>query len=1215
MRRVAWGRRLRVAVGMALLCAGVVQAQTKTSYVYDSLGRVVAAIDDNGPTVTYDYDKAGNRIRLSNGAAFQQYTAAFFASSTQGTTGLQSAGAMQDGAYSAASTIHITATEAQPWIEADLGAVKSVNHIKIAAADNAALGVGPANINSSEVEYSTDRTAWRSAATVTGLVAGAPSVVALGGVQARYVRLRRTGSGQLALGDFMVFSAASETLGKVVAQNDVATTTAGIAVAISPLANDYALEGAAPVISSFGQGAHGAVSQAGAVLTYTPQAHFAGEDTFTYAISNGSGDTDSATVAVTIGSAPGNNSPTMASDTIQVTTGVAATFDPRVNDNDPDGDILTIIGASTPGHGAVVINGGTSITYTPQAGFTGSDTFTYTVSDGRGATPAATVSLSVYDAVGMAVIDPANYLSRVTISGKTFQVSTADSNNNWVNVYLTKPMTTGKHYWEIRLLCGYLAAGVTNNTAVAKRSGGYVTSENTGVLTQTGRLWWPGWGGLTIAPYTVNDIIGFALDADAKTLRFYRNNVLQGTTTFAFAGPYYAHSSVKHYNVVLAGQTCGAAYQNKGEFLAGGGIVHAPPTGYTRLGANPNGAPVTGDDSITTPSGVAKTFGPLANDSDPDGDTLTIDAVGTPSHGTAVAVGGTSITYTPTANYGGPDSFSYTISDGRGGVDEGAVTVSVGAPAPVANAVSASVAYGSTNNALPLSITGTATSVAILSPPTKGAGSVSGIGIIYTPNAGQVGADSLTYTATNAAGTSAPATISITIAAPPAPLAGSTSLSVGYETPGSITLPVSGSYASLDLYESPAKGTVSISGANATYTPTVGQTGPDSFRYTATGLGGVSSPGTVSVTIGAPAAPTAGDTAFSVPYQTAGSVSLPVGGSYTSLSVTQTPTKGVVSISGASATYTPNAGQTGADSFRYAATGPGGTSAPALVTVSIGAAPSSSPPTAGNTSLSVAYNTPGQVTLPVGGTYTSVDVYQQGSKGSVSISGTTATYTPNSGQSGADTFRYTATGPGGTSAPATVNVSIGDPPLPPAPTVGSASLSVAHNTAGQVSLPVSGSYSSLSVSQQGSKGSASISGTTATYTPTTGQSGADTFYYTATGPGGTSAAGSVSVTIGSAPVNQPPNANDDWDGFDGSPPGTMDSWTVNVVSNDTDPENDTLVITGTSTPTNGAIANIQGGSILVTNIKIGTTTFSYTISDGHSHTDTANVTIVRNYVP
>ena len=65
------------------------------------------------------------------------------------------------------------------------------------------------------------------------------------------------------------------------------------------------------------------------------------------------------------------------------------------NDSDPDGDPLTVTATTRPAHGSVVINADRTVTYTPSARFIGTDTFRYTVSDGRGGTTTATVTVTV----------------------------------------------------------------------------------------------------------------------------------------------------------------------------------------------------------------------------------------------------------------------------------------------------------------------------------------------------------------------------------------------------------------------------------------------------------------------------------------------------------------------------------------------------------------------------------------------------------------------------------------------------------------------------------------------------------------------------------------------------------------------------------------------------------------------------------------------------
>jgi hypothetical protein len=88
-----------------------------------------------------------------------------------------------------------------------------------------------------------------------------------------------------------------------------------------------------------------------------------------------------------------------------------------------------------------------------------------------------------------------------------------------------------------------------------------------------------------------------------------------------------------------------------------------------------NCPPVAVDDTATTVNGFPVTINVLANDSDPDGDPLTVTSVSDPPNGTAVNNGDGTVTYTPDCGFFGTDTFGYSISDGQGGTDTGLVTV------------------------------------------------------------------------------------------------------------------------------------------------------------------------------------------------------------------------------------------------------------------------------------------------------------------------------------------------------------------------------------------------------------------------------------------------------------------------------------------------------------------------------------------------------------
>lgn len=157
---------------------------------------------------------------------------------------------------------------------------------------------------------------------------------------------------------------------------------------------------------------------------------------------------------------------------------------------------------------------------------------------------------------------------------------------------------------------------------------------------------------------------------------------------------------------------------------------------------------------------------------------------------------------TPTT--GGTFNFTVTATDsstGTGPYTGSRAYTLVIAAAPVANAVSATVAYGSGANAITLNITGGApTSVAVAAPAAHGTAIASGTSITYQPVAGYAGPDSFTYTATNAAGTSAPATVTITVANPIISVTASAPLTAQTGVPYSQTFTWSGGAAPYSGY-------------------------------------------------------------------------------------------------------------------------------------------------------------------------------------------------------------------------------------------------------------------------------------------------------------------------------------------------------------------------------------------------------------------------------
>ena len=131
-------------------------------------------------------------------------------------------------------------------------------------------------------------------------------------------------------------------------------------------------------------------------LTYTPTANFHGVDSFIYMASDGVANSDEVAVRITVD--PVNDVPVASADIYTTSQDVTLLIDaPGVlaNDMDVDGDELTAIVLTLPVHGALELRADGSLTYTPTVGFSGADSFTYTVFDGAAESSVTTVTLVV----------------------------------------------------------------------------------------------------------------------------------------------------------------------------------------------------------------------------------------------------------------------------------------------------------------------------------------------------------------------------------------------------------------------------------------------------------------------------------------------------------------------------------------------------------------------------------------------------------------------------------------------------------------------------------------------------------------------------------------------------------------------------------------------------------------------------------------------------
>jgi hypothetical protein len=406
--------------------------------------------------------------------------------------------------------------------------------------------------------------------------------------------------------------------------------------AVDVLANDTDPDNLTPpanaglTVIAVTQGTHGNVTFTAGGVSYTPNANYFGSDSFTYTISdNGTADaghTDTATVNVTINNI--NDTPDAVDDSATVNEDSSNNaINVLANDTDPDNLTapfnagLTVIAVTQGTHGTVTFTAG-GVSYTPNANYFGSDSFTYTISDNgtadAGHTDTATVNVTINNVNDTpdAVDDSA------TVS--------EDSSNNAINVLANDT--------DADNLTPPFNAGLTV-VAVTQPTHGTAAFTPTGVTYTPA----PNYFGPDSFTYTISDSDGAM---DTATVNITVTNI--------------------------------------------------------------NDTPDAVDDSATVNEDSSdNAIDVLANDTDPDNLSgaanagLTVVAVTQPTHGSA-AFTPTGVTYTPAPNYFGPDSFTYTISDSDGAMDSASVTITVTNVNDTPDAVddSATVNEDSSNNAI-----------------------------------------------------------------------------------------------------------------------------------------------------------------------------------------------------------------------------------------------------------------------------------------------------------------------------------------------------------------------------------------------------------------------------------------------------------------------------------------------------------------------------------
>ena len=187
-----------------------------------------------------------------------------------------------------------------------------------------------------------------------------------------------------------------------VATDDIVEVVAGGDVIIPVLANDMVVGDGSLRISAVSVPGYGAANVLpDQTIRYVPQRGFIGIDSFNYTVTDGQGNSASATITVKV--VASNSEPLAVSDAFTIEVGAPTILAVLSNDSDPDGGPLQVVGFTMPSHGKLVFNSDNTFTYTPDAGYQGPDQFSYTIRDGQGASAAASVALDIVEMVESAI--------------------------------------------------------------------------------------------------------------------------------------------------------------------------------------------------------------------------------------------------------------------------------------------------------------------------------------------------------------------------------------------------------------------------------------------------------------------------------------------------------------------------------------------------------------------------------------------------------------------------------------------------------------------------------------------------------------------------------------------------------------------------------------------------------------------------------------------
>lgn len=577
----------------------------------------------------------------------------------------------------------------------------------------------------------------------------------------------------------------------------------------------------------------------------------------------------------------------------------------NVTYNTPKQIILSATGTGTltytvvtqPAHGTLS-GDAPALTYTPEANYVGSDTFTFKAASSVDSAP-ATVTINVLPAA------PVASEQSVTVEFNTTTAITLTSTGTGTLTYtIVRPPAHGQ------------LTGTAPNVSYAPDSN---YSGPDSFTFKTADI-----NGQESAAATVSiTVLSVVPIAEDQSLIVTYNTAKPITLAATGMGTLSYTVLTQPLHGTLSGTAPNLTYTPASNYLGSDSFTFKVSNGSDSAPATVNimvlpPAPVATPQSVTVNYNGSKSITLAATGSG----TLTYTIVAQPAHGT---LSGTApdMTYTAASGYSGTDSFSFKASDSNGQSSAPAVvSITVLSAAPIATPQSVTVNYNEAKS-IALAATGAgALTYTVVTEPLHGTLSGTAPALTYTPASNYSGTDSFTFKATDSnTQESAPATVSINVL-PAVPVANAQSISVTYNTPKSFSLTATGTGTlTYTVVSQPTHGTLSGTAPALTYTPASNYLGTDSFTFKAADSNGQNSaPATISITV-ATAPPVANAQSVTVAYNGTKTITLS-GTGYGTLTYTvvSQPSHGTLSGTAPNLTYTPTLNYSGADSFTFKAT-------------------------------------------------------------------------------------------------------------------------------------------------------------------------------------------------------------------------------------------------------------------------------------------------------